>query len=86
MSNHIGDMVSVTATPVMLSQESVGAYHITVRAGTYNAGTVFFSRSGTVDTGFLEPGDSADFHNINARDIYVRGASGDFVMWHGDSV
>jgi hypothetical protein len=77
-------MVSLTTSFVRLTQDAGGAHHITVRAGSENVGTTWLGRDALNYTGFLVSGDSAEFHNISPRDIWVMGTNGDFVMWFGD--
>jgi hypothetical protein len=85
MSNHIGDTMNIIASPVQLTQETYGAHHITIRALTDNAGTVYFGKdSSGFATGFLEPGDWASFYNIGPSKIWVWGTANDDIVWHGD--
>ena len=84
MSNHIGDRMDLVQDLVRLTQETMGARHITLRATVGNASTVYFGKNSYEETGFLEPGDAVEFWNTAPRDIYIKGASTDSVFWHGD--
>ncbi len=84
MGNLLGATQSISTTATPLRQTPEPSFHLVIRAGLYNAGLVWVGNSATNIVGYLAPGDSMPFYSTSPHLIYVWGAAGDHIYWHGD--